>query len=546
MPEVAAQLRAARAAYDRCDWVTARGAFRAAAEQGGLDPDDLAAFADCAWWLGDLAEAIPLHQQAYRRFLEAGASGRAALTALELGYTLQLRGDEAQGSGWLRRADQLLDELPEGVEHGYRHHVAFEHALLAVDLEAADAHAGQVTELGERSGDATLTALGALGRGRVLVRQGQVDEGVALLDTAMVAAVTDQLPPAWAGNIYCHLMFACTEIADLRRAGEWTEVTARWCERMPGAGPFMGICRVHRAALLQVRGAWDQAERELALVHDDRGNFEVSVTAEAHYQLGELRRLRGDLDGAAAAYRSAHRLGRDPQPGMALLALARRRTAAAAAAIRSALTGVEDDPVARGRLLPAAVEIAVAGDELTLADRAAAELEQLAQVYGTTGFAAAASTARGRVAATAGDHELALPALRAAVRSWQELEAPFEVARLRGLLAATYDALGDPDTARLERDAAAAAWEQLGFPPPEAQASARSDRPDALTPREAEILALVAGGRSNQQIAAELVLSVRTVERHLATVYQKLGVHGRSARAAAVSYALREGLLAPS
>jgi DNA-binding CsgD family transcriptional regulator len=546
MAQAAAHLEAARAAYDRCDWVAARAAFRAVHERGGLDPDDVAAFADCAWWLGDLDEAIPLHQQAYRRFLEVGAPARAALTALELGYTLQLRGDTAQASGWMRRADQLLDALPEGVEHGYRHHLAFENALVAVDLDTAAEQAAAVAALGERFGDPTLAALGALGRGRVLVRQGQVTEGVALLDVAMVAAVTDQLPPAWAGDIYCHLMFACAEIADLRRAGEWTEVTARWCERMPGAGPFMGICRVHRAALLQVRGSWDAAERELALVRSDGGSFEVSVTAEAHYQHGELRRLRGDLAGAERAYRTAHQLGRDPQPGMALLALARGRTVEAAAAIRSALTAAGDDPVSRARSLPAAVEIALAGAEPELADEAATELEQLAEVFGTTGFAAAAATARGRVAAATGQHERALPVLLEALRGWQLLGAPFEVVRLRQLLAITYGALGDPDSARLEREATVAGCEQLGIRPPEPPRPARSDRLDALTPREAEILALVAEGRSNQQIAATLVLSVRTVERHLATVYRKLGLHGRSARAAAVSYALREGLLAPS
>jgi ATP/maltotriose-dependent transcriptional regulator MalT len=529
---------AARAAYDARDWVTARDTFDSAAEVVEQDPVLLYARANCDWWLGQLAAAFPRLERAHRLFLEHEDAASAAMVALDTGYTHLLRGEQAQGSGWIARGTRLLEPLPPCPEHGYLTHIEVEEALASGDLDAAYASACRVAEHGSRFGDATLIALGALGRGRVLVRRGRLAEGLPLLDEAMVAAVSDRLDPSWAGNIYCHLMVACIEIADLQRAGEWTDVTARWCESMPGAGPFLGICRVHRAQLLQVRGEWEQVERDLALVVEQLADFEVEVVAEAHYVRGEVLRLRGDLDSAERAYRDAHTLGRDPQPGLAALALARGRAAAAWASARAALEGV-DDPLRRAPLLPFGTEAAAAVGDVEAAETLTAELERLAAVYGTAGFAAQAATARGRAELAAGRAGDAVPALRNAVSRWRHLHAPLEVAVARELLAAAFSRLGDDDAARLEREAAAAARARLGVPP--AAGPARAPRNDGLSPREAEVLGLVADGLSNSEIAAQLVLSVRTVERHLATVYGKLGLRGRAARAAAVRHVLDPG-----
>ena len=536
MPDDDDIVASARAAYDRRDWVAARAAFRAAERQRDLAADDVYALANCSWWLGELDEALPVMEQAYRLSLDEGRAGAAALVALDIGYTFALRGEEARSSGWMRRAARHLEGLPHGVEHGYFRHVDFEVAFSARDLDAAYEAAQDVGALGERFGDATLSALGTLGRGRVLVRGGAVDEGVALLDEAMVAAVSDRLDPSWAGNIYCHLMLACHEISDIRRAGEWTEVTARWCQGMPGAGPFMGICRVHRAQVMQVRGAWDQAERELEHVYDELSQFEAEVVAEAHYLHGDVRRLRGDLAGAEARYRAALRLGRDPQPGLALLHLDRGRADSAAASLRLALAGTEGDPLERAKILPAVVEVAVARGDVDTAQEAVGELEEIAATYGTTGLAAVAFSARSALLVAAEEHEAAMPVLRRALLTWQQLGAPYEAARVRLRTARVCEVLGDPEAARLHRDAAETDLARLGARP--AVGDAAGPRSDGLTAREAEVLALVASGRSNQQIADGLVLSVRTVERHLATVYQKLGLQGRNARAAAVAYAL--------
>jgi ATP/maltotriose-dependent transcriptional regulator MalT len=534
----------ARAAYRRRSWAEARAAFREALARGSLDADDLSALANCAWWLGDLDEALPALQGVYRAYLDAGEPGQAALAAMDIAYTLALRGEEAQATGWLGRAARLLEDRPDSLERGYLDYITgFEATFDAGDLDGALAAARQVQDVGERFGDETLIAAGVMGRGRVLLKQGQVGAGMALLDEAMVAAVSDELDPGWSGNIYCHLMRACEELADLRRAGEWTEVTMRWCERMPGAGPFLGICRVHRAQVLRVRGAWQEAEREVVRVCETVPHFDVGIVGEAHYQLGDLRRQRGDLAGAEAAFAAARRLGRDPQPGMALVHLARGQTATAATSIAVALATVAGDPLARARLLPAAVEITVAAGDLGRARAASDELQDLAATYATTGFAAQAAYARGLLLLAGGDAEAALARLRQAQRAWQDLGAPYETARTRVLLASAYGLLRDREAARIEHAAArdelarlGAAWPAVSPLPAQAGAA-------GLTPREAEVLGLVAAGRTNQQIAAELVLSIRTVERHLSTVYDKLGVNGRSARAAAVSYALRQGII---
>ncbi|HEX2233899.1 MAG TPA: LuxR C-terminal-related transcriptional regulator [Thermoleophilaceae bacterium] len=528
----------ARGAYGGRDWVVARERFREAAEGGALAGDDLYALANCSWWLGELDDALPALERAYRCYLQEGSPRTAALVALDVGYTCMIRGDAARGSGWLSRAERLLENEGPCAERGYIVYLEYEDALGRSDLEKALERAREVLEAGRRFDDATLAALGVLAEGRVRIAQDEVERGMALLDEAMVAATSDELDPGWAGNIYCNLMLACWQLADWRRAGEWTEVTARWCEAMPGAGPFMGICRVHRAQVLQARGEWRDAEAEARRVVDELAGFMPSMVGEAHYALGDLRRQRGELGAAEESYRAAHRLGRDPCPGLAQLRLAQGRRQAAVSSITRALEASVDAPLTRARLLPATVEIALAADDVRRARRCAYELAAVASQYGTLGFKAEADGACGAVMLAEGDAAGAVPRLEDAVHAFQELRMPYHCARARLLLADAYRALGHADDAALEEQAGRTEFERLGVEPPVRAAASAPPRADGLSAREAEVLGLVADGRSNQEIAAELSLSVRTVERHLATVYRKLGLHGRSARAAAIRYAL--------
>jgi DNA-binding NarL/FixJ family response regulator len=542
MNDPAGLLQDARDAFARRDWVRARAAFETARARATLSSDDTYAAADAAWWLGLIDEALAAYEDAYHLYLREHRPRKAANSALGIGYTLALRGDGAIGSGWMSRAVRLLEGEAESVEHGYLVFIEIETALGAGELESAIVRSRDLQEMGRRFADPTLTALGVVGEGRALIKRGQVSRGLALLDEGMLAAVSEEMDPSWAGNIYCSLMIACHELADVRRAAEWTQATARWCESMPAAGPFMGICRVHRAQILQLQGGWDDAEREAIRVCAELAHFDVGTVAEAHYQLGEVCRLRGRLAAAEDAYRHAHAMGRDPQPGLALLRLAQGRAAAAAASIQTALAGEARNRLVRARLCAAQVEIALAAGEMDVARRAGDELEEIAGVYGSSGFEAAALQARGAILLAEGQATAALQTLRAACLRWQRLNAPYETARVRVLLARLYEALGDRDAAALELDAAAAVFDRLGARLDARTVAELRDRPllpGDLTEREVEVLAEVAAGKSNREIAGALFISEKTVARHLANIFAKLGL---SSRTAAAAYAIEHGL----
>jgi DNA-binding NarL/FixJ family response regulator len=307
---------------------------------------------------------------------------------------------------------------------------------------------------------------------------------------------------------------------------------------------FKGICRVHRAQVMQIRGAWTQAQEEAERVCADAADIHVGIVAEGCYQIGEIRRLRGDLEGAEDAYHQGHELGRDPEPGLALLRLAQRRTDAAAALIRSALAGVTD-PLARARLLAAQVEIAVAAADAVTASAAADELDAVAAAYQSSGLQATAKRCRGAALLANELVEEALSTLRAACSGWTELEAPYDCAKARVLLARAYRQLGDIESSDREFDAARAAFEKLGAELDAKQAGAERRGtllPNGLTAREADVLALVAAGSTNRDIADALLLSPKTVERHLSNIFTKLDV---TTRTAAARYAFEHGIASP-
>jgi len=538
---------AAHEAFHRREWQAAYDAFLACDR---LSADDHDAFAESAHWLGRADEVVQCYTEAYRLHLEAGEGRRAALSAFMLAIYMRLRGDGAQADGWQARVQRLLADEDEGPEHGYPLYLQIAR-LMGSDLDAAADSAKKMQALGRRFGDDTLVALGVFFEGRVLVKQARVREGLALLDEAMLAALSDKLKPMWTGAIYCGLLDACHELADLRRAREWTDATRQWCSPLPVASLYPGICRVHWAEILHQRGDWEAAEAEALSACRDMADIDVFAVADGYYEAGEIRRRRGDVAGAEEAYTRAHEFGRDPQPGLALLRLVQGRTDAAMSSISAALAGFGGSRLERATLQSAQVRIALAADDVDLAEDVARELAETAELFESPGLRATAHTHQGAVALARGQAVSALGRLRLAFGLWQELDAPFEAARTRVLLADAYRALDDADAATRECAAARSCFERLGAAAdladldahgPSATVTLKAKAVAGLSPREVEVLTLVATGMTNRDVAGQLFLSEKTVARHVSNIFTKLEV---SSRSAATAFAFANGLVTP-
>jgi len=532
-------------AFRRRDW---QEAYTALCSAESLTGSQLDLLAESAHWVGRPDESVDCYQHAYELHLADGDGKRAALSAFMTAIFLRLRGDGAQADGWQSRAMRLLAVEDEGAEHGYPLYLETA-ALMGRDLDAAGESARRMQELGRRFGDDTLVALGIFFEGRVLVKQARVPEGLSLLDEAMLAALSDRLQPMWTGAIYCGLLDACHELVDLRRAHEWTAATSRWCSPLPVASLYPGICRVHQAGMLQLQGAWEQAEAEALAACADMLRIDVFAVAGGWYEAGEIRRARGDLAGAEEAYREAHQLGRDPQPGLALLRLAQGRVDAAGTSIATAIATFGGSRLERAPLHAAQVDIALTAGDLDTAAASADEVADTAECFESVGLRAVGLRAQGAVSLARGEGVGALASLRAACSAWNELNAPYEAARTRVLLADAYALLDDADAAERERAAARACFERLGAAaalraldvPADETVDAAADH--GLSPREREVLDLVAAGLTNRAIAGELYLSEKTVARHLSNIFTKLGV---SSRAGATAYAYEHGLVRSS
>lgn len=532
--------RAARAAR----WEDAFESLSRLDAADALGAEGLDALGEAAWWLGRLPECIAARERSVAAYVADGRPRRAALVALRLFYTFSVRGDSAIATGWLRRATRLLEGESEGVEHGQLLLAKARMARARGDVDGELDCARRAIALGHRFDDPDLVALGRYIEGRLLVRQGEVDDGMATLDEAMLAATQGELGPMATGQVYCNVIAACQELGDLRRAGEWTEALHGWCESQP-ASVFPGLCRVHRAEVMRLRGTWTEAEREALQASEDLLEAMPGFASEALYQLGEVRRQRGDLDAAQSAFRRASDLGREPQPGLALVRLAQGKADAAGAAVRRALAQ-ESNRLLRARLLSAQVEIAIAGRDLAAATDAAAELASIARDYGSIALEAAAAFAAGKLELASGDASAALGHLHRAWELWQMADCPFEAAETRRTLGLACREVGDAEGAELALSSSLAVFQRLGAKGEAARtAELLGGRPAVagLTRREVEVLRLVAAGKSNREIADELYLSVKTVARHLSNIFCKTGAASRTAAAA---FAYEHGLIEES
>lgn len=532
------ELEHARSAYAGRAWLDAHDAFVRADSEAALEAEDLELLTTATLMLGRDDDATAVLERAHHRYLERGETRRAVRAATWIGINLAYRGLVGPATGWLGRAQRLLEQEPgESPEQGYLLlPLVFRHEA-AGELEKAAAVAGEAAAIGQRFGDADLFAIGLHAQGHMLVTAGHVQEGLALLDEAMVTATTGDLSPFVIGIVYCGVILACQAVFEVGRAREWTLALTEWTDRQPDLVAFTGRCRVHRAEILQLGGSWVDALDEARRACERFVETSNPAAGVAYYRHGELLRLRGDFAAAEDAYREASRYGWEPQPGLAQLRLAQGKREAALSAIRRA-TAETSEPLKRAALLPAQVEIALDAGETDEARRACAELEELATRYQSAMLAAMVAYAHGAVALAEGDFQSALVGLRRAQQAWIDLDAPYEVARTRVLLARVCSALGDAEAAALEAESARTIFRGLEAAPDLARLEPRDEH--GLSRREIQVLRLVAAGKSNREIATELVISEHTVARHVQNIYTKLHL---SSRAAATAFAFEHDLV---
>lgn len=533
------QLDQGRKAFARRAWLVAYEALSAASSDEPLAPADLELLGRAAYMVGRDDDYVAALEQAHHGHLAEGGVDPAARCCFWIGHNLLFRGEGERAGGWFARGQRLLDREPgNSAARGYLLQAKLLEREFSGDFDGARAVAAEIVEVGEQFGDRDLVAIGLMVQGHALIRLRRRDEGVRLVDEVLVTVGTEDLSPIVAGIVYCYTISFCRDVYELRRARQWTAALTRWCDEQPEMVAHKGLCLVHRAEMMTLAGTWGEALDEAVRVGERFTDGALNRLAQggAAYCEGEIHRLRGDEPAAEAAYRRAGALGREPQPGLALLRLAQGNVDAAAAGIRRAVTETLQ-PLGRAALVPAYVEIMVATDDLDAASAACRELAQIAETEASETLAALAAHGRGLVALAAGDATESLLSLRPAVRAWLDMGARYEEARARVMVGLACRALGDEDAAAFEVGAGRSALEELGALPALAWVDglvspATTQPAHGLTGREVEVLRLVAAGKRNREIAELLFLSEHTVARHVQNIFTKLGVSSRTAAGA--------------
>jgi DNA-binding CsgD family transcriptional regulator len=533
-----------RAAYHGRAWQQAAAALGAADAVDGLGPEDLTMLAEAAFLSGDAAGCVRAYERAFHAHAAEGAVRAAARVAFWAGLALAARGAPAAAGGWLSRAARLLDQDGEDdcAERGYlllpvaRAHYAAGRYLGTLEV------ARSAEEIGRRHDEGDLVAFAQHAQGRALLRLERLDEGLAVLDEVFVGVFpTGLISPVLTGNVACSVVEGCQQVGAFDRAAEWTAALSAWCDEQPELVHFSGECLVHRAEVLRRRGHWHEslAEARSAARCADREGL-AAIAAAAAYEQGEALRRLGLLKEAEQAYVAAQQGGHDPMPGLARFRLEQGRGQAALASLQRALA-VADDPLRRAQLLPAAVEVFLAADQPAQAAAYVRELTELALRWPSPGLRAAALHASGAVALARGDIARAAVALADAWRCWTSQQAPYEAAQARLLLGRACAALGDEEASAAHHTAAEVTLASLQgiVAEPQARTDQRGARIGGLSSREAQVLQLVATGRTNRAIAERLVLSERTVDRHVSNILGKLRV---ATRTQAAAFAFEHGL----
>ena len=543
----------ARWAFAQGEWQDAFSRFTALAGSTSLEVADHERLAVCAYLVGEDKECAAAWEAAQRAALEDGDRAGSARCAFWLAMCLMVQGQMAQAGGWLTRAQRLIELAKlDCAASGYLLIPRLLSALDGGDPTTALDLAVEATALGNRFDDADLRALGTLGHGQALIAMGDTTGGTARLDEVMVSVTAREVGPITSGIVYCAVILECMQVFDVQRASEWTNALSAWCDAQPDLVPYRGQCLVHRSQLLQAAGDWPDAITTAQAACQRLIDPPHPALGLAYYQEAELHRLVGAFEEAETEYRQASRNGYQPMPGLALFELARGDARAAAASVQRALNEVRN-PRDRPALLAAAVDILRTTGDLRGARSASEDLAAIAAPSSSEVLDAMAAQATGTVLVAEGDPASALIELRAAATTWQSLHMPYEAARvgvMRGLACA---ALGDQTSADLELEIARDIFTELGALPDLGRLATLSSglvesaipRPEVvgsgkLSTREREVLAHVAAGETNREIATRLFISEHTVGRHLENIFTKLGV---TSRAAATAYAYRHHLV---
>ncbi len=532
----AAHLARARELHRASRWEEACAEYTAADAVEPLAVEDLEAFAEAAQVSARGDEAAALLHRVFDLRVSAGELDAAAQVAFWLWWVLLNNNEFVQASGWLKQTSRTL-----GAAMGTSLWLRIPEAM----FQATTGHRSRAERAPERDHRRRSGRGGALGIEHVGPdpdRPGAVDDGLDHLEEAMALLVDQGLSPRVTPWVYCAAVRGCCLARDFARARDWNRSMGRWLDSLSSlGGAYLGNCRIYRSQLMLLNGAWTEADDEIAAVCADLEGYTGWVCGHAFYQLGEVRRLRGEWDAAEDAYRRAAENGCPTQPGLALLRLAEGDIKAASAGIRRALTEVTATPD-RVDLLKAATTIYLEQGNIEAARDAVAEFEKSAEHLTTPVIKAELSGVQGALALSEGNPGSALPLLRRAAGTWHEQNAPHERARLNVLIGQACRALADEDGARLEFSAAHDTFERLGAHPDLAQLAGIVAATDAapashgLTRREIDVLWLIAQGKTNRAIANELHISERTVHRHVSNIFTKLDVDSRTA---AVAYAIQ-------
>lgn len=533
------------AALGRGDWGEARACF-----EGALTVKETAEALEGLGWAGagldDERLAFDARERAYRVYREVGDPRSAARVAAWLAAdSLEVRGEPAIANGWLQRAHSLLDELEPGPDHGWLALMEADIALvLDEDTVTARRLAAQAIELGRQFGIPELEMVGLCLEGRALVSEGAVADGMRRLDEATAAALSgDATLLACVGWAFCYMIAACEQVRDYDRAGQWCGRVREWAERY-GITAVLGVCRAKYAGVLTWQGRWSEAERELQLAADGIAASRPALIGEALVRLAELRRRQGRHDEAEGLFAQLEG-GSDALLGRAALALDLERLEEASDLIDRLLRRYPDQArLERCAALELAVKVHARRGDRQRATEALGQLRTVASVAGTKPLRAAVRASEAIVAAADGDPDAARRSFEDAIDLFAACDAPFETACVRLGLATVLGSLGREDSARRELEAALGMFRELGATHEAARAEmllgARRDGPfRELSARELEVLALIAEGLTNGQIADRLVLSEHTVHRHVTNLLRKLGL---PSRAAAATLAGRHGL----